>query len=148
MDQDIKFGYFQVHTPQGIGYVCIALFRPAKDSEEQHKAGFSFCSPKDKFNKSVARSMATGRLLLGSEYKYTIEFKSTAPNNKLAMLDALHFAIQNDILPGWFAKSVKSPDSNRKVIIGLTQWTPKLIETRKCRPEQVIYDNGLKLEAA
>ena len=64
-DKSIKFGYFQVFTNSGIGYVCVALKRPAKDStDRKYRASFAFCSPKDnsKFVKARARNIATLRL--------------------------------------------------------------------------------------
>lgn len=68
IDKSIKFGYFQVFTNSGVGYVCVALKRPPKDSNDKtYRAAFAFCSPKDnaKFVKARARLIATTRLSLG-----------------------------------------------------------------------------------
>lgn len=64
-DKNIRLCYFMVQTNKGIGYICVALKRPAKDSDSNvYRAGFSFCSPQEgkKFSKSKARAMAMGRL--------------------------------------------------------------------------------------
>jgi len=60
--ENIRFGYFEVATNQGKGYICVALKRPAK-GDPRHEAAFAYCSPKEKvFSKKLARSIAQARL--------------------------------------------------------------------------------------
>jgi hypothetical protein len=64
-DKNIRLCYFMVQTNKGVGYICMALQRPNKDSDSvSYKAAFSFCSPQEgkRFSKQKARAMAVGRL--------------------------------------------------------------------------------------
>lgn len=95
-DKNIKICYFQAHTNDGVGYVCVALQRPpreAKDDDRVYTAGFSFCSPKDSkhFSKSKARTIALSRLKGNS--KSTIELRPEVPEDTLKLND-----IFNDVL--------------------------------------------------
>jgi hypothetical protein len=60
--QKSNFRYIRFQTPQGIGYGCFYISLEREEDKILHyKIGTSFCSPKDKFNKRIAREIATGR---------------------------------------------------------------------------------------
>lgn len=136
MNKNIRFGYFQAKTIDGTGYICVALYRPPKGSSEEHRAGFSFCSPKDFFNKSLARKIAVGRLENGCD----VSFKSTA-STKEACVEALRYARR---IPSWVVRAIKK----QGLIVGLTQWhvvhTPTFVNGGSV-PETVRLHEG-KLE--
>ena len=58
----VKSGYLRVVTPSGIGYVCVAVETLPKGVTGEYRSAFSFCSPKDKFDRKRAYRMARGRL--------------------------------------------------------------------------------------
>ena len=123
----IRFGYFQAVTPRGTGYICVALRRPTKElnETEPHHAAFSFCSPKDRFNKKLARMIATNRLEFSKKLdcNWFVEFFTTAPNNKLATIKALESAIKKGRVPRW----VDVAADRNKITVGLTQGTTELL---------------------
>jgi len=62
---EVKYGHFKVNTPQGQGYITIAMLRPDK-GKRTHHASFAFCSPREKnFRKKFARHVAESRLNKG-----------------------------------------------------------------------------------
>lgn len=56
-----NFRYVQFETPQGIGYGCFAIHWTREEGRITYRIGSAFCSPKDSFSKSLARTIATGR---------------------------------------------------------------------------------------
>lgn len=95
----VRFGYFRVKTANGIGYACLALIRAEKDSGGNCKVGVSFCSPKDKFNKKMARKIAFGRL-----QAVPVEFKDIPGSIFKDMYTALKHYVSTEKAPGWFSK--------------------------------------------
>lgn len=96
-EKNIRLCYFMVKTNKGIGYICMALSRPAKDSDSHtYHAGFSFCSPQEgkKFSKQKARIAALGRLsTFGREDEHNrIQFESHADNINQVFEDGLLIA--------------------------------------------------------
>lgn len=71
-NREIVYSYYQIpaetedaghNVIRGTGYICVALLRPAKGSDDStYKAAFSFASPADKLNKKFGRKIASGRL--------------------------------------------------------------------------------------
>jgi hypothetical protein len=54
--------YMRFQTPQGIGYGCFYLTWEREENKLLHfKVGAAFCSPKDRFVKSIANRIAVGR---------------------------------------------------------------------------------------
>lgn len=133
IDKSVKFGYFQVETNDGVGYVCVALRRPAKNAQDRtYKAAFSFCSPKDgvRFEKRLARHIATQRLNANSHcVSEIIEEEQSLPLVFFSVLDLASKEImtkksndgkseyQATIAPNWVGKALKK----ERVKFGLTQ---------------------------
>lgn len=84
VNNNIRLCYFNIKTNKGVGYICMALERPEKDSASTtYRAAFAFCSPQEgkQFSKSKARAMALGRLVtFGRDSDNRIEFNSMAKN--------------------------------------------------------------------
>jgi hypothetical protein len=60
--QRSNFRYIRLQTPQGIGYGCFYItWEREEDKILHYNVGLAFCSPKDKFNKRLAREIAIGR---------------------------------------------------------------------------------------
>jgi len=108
-----KIGYFQVKTKNGTGYICVAMDRPPKDTTTLHTAAFSFCSPKDSFDKAMARKIAEGRLAITRHY--FVSFNFIGPT-KDAMKMALRCASETNMLPSW----VRKPLESGNILFGLT----------------------------
>lgn len=118
-DKNIRLCYFMSKTNKGIGYICMALLRPAKDSNSNtYRAGFSFCSPQEgkKFSKQKARAMAMGCLNTFDRNKANrLEFECSAKNLtevfsqgleiakqlKIPMLDENNIWIEKQFVPNW-----------------------------------------------
>ena len=68
--KNIRYAYFRVGSTQGNrgGFVCSAILLPPKGSTEDIQVAFSFCSPKDNFQKRVARQLAYARLDSGKTF--------------------------------------------------------------------------------
>jgi len=112
----IRFGYFEVNTAHGRGYVCVALVRPPR-GETQHRAAFSFCSPKERaFIKSRARQIALSRLQKDKAVTFQHEgsIKSAFIRAVSAAREFYYEGGEDEqqflagelcILPGWFNKA-------------------------------------------
>ena len=141
-DNNVRLCYFLAQTKRGIGYICMALERPAKDSTSRtYRAAFAFCSPEEgkQFSKQKARAMALGRLntynRLSAENRIT--FDCTADNINEVFQAGLNIAkeskiaitvdkatgqsIYEDLAPNWVR------GKGTKIVFGLN--ANKLIET-------------------
>jgi hypothetical protein len=139
MDKDIKIAYFQAHTNNGTGYVCIALKQPPKEeTNHTYWGAFAFCSPKDskKFSKHIARQTAITRLKANKAcVSVTYEEKAEKLNEVFSELLAraavnikhskehasgkiVHFMIA----PSWLVRALEK----HRVQFGLTQRIPEL----------------------
>jgi hypothetical protein len=97
---NIRFGYFRVSTNRGPGYICIAMTRPPKGTQgELCHLGISFCSPKDCFNKKMARQIAEGRL-----FKNPLTIEDIPGPSSQNMRTALQIALK-DSAPSWAKKT-------------------------------------------
>ena len=127
---DIRLCYYTVYTNKGIGYVCMAIQRPAKgDSSNFYKAGFQTYSPEEikPFSKTHARNAAVGRVIrFKNERKDTqknicptnprISFEYEAKDGeKFNLKDVfdrgLQLAMKSLSVPGWCARG--------KIVYGL-----------------------------
>ncbi len=98
-----KFGYFFTTNSKRPGYITVALTRPSKEETDQkHLISFSFCSPKDSFNKKKGRMIAEGRLNTGRTIE--LDIRGTVPSVVKA---AMEKAIADGIVPSWVAKAHK-----------------------------------------
>lgn len=60
---DTIYRYIKVPTKKGNGYICLRVDRPAKDATDfVYRVSVAFCSPKDAFNRSIARSIMDSRM--------------------------------------------------------------------------------------
>ena len=139
IDKDTKIAYFQAHTKNGTGYVCIALKQPPKDeTNHTYWGAFAFCSPKDskKFSKRIARQTAITRLVENKLcMSVTYEQKAEKLNEVFSELLArsavnikhtkehsngklIHFMIA----PSWLIRALEK----HQVQFGLTQHVPNI----------------------
>jgi hypothetical protein len=130
---NVKYGYFQAETPSGMGYICVALTRPAKGMFGDCSAGFSFYSPKENvsFSKELARKVAVGRLnTLGREKSRSISFE---PTNTCQLMNlfvrALEEGIFNNLVPSWVLRAAR----NNKLFLGLGGKIPVSCSSSKSR---------------
>jgi len=105
---NVRYGYFEVATNQGTGYICVALKRPDRGNT-RHEAAFSYCSPKEKvFSKKLARSIASARLDRGK--KVVFEHDGGIKGAFVKALGATHDpnlrSTPNMIPPGWVKKNM------------------------------------------
>lgn len=109
----IKYGYYSVpvfsETKQNSnrrGVVTVAIYRPDKnDPEQEHKASFAFCSPKDNFKKVLGRKIAENRLNSPkAKHKITVKFRGSVSQ----VIDkALEKAVTEGLVPTWVFKAYK-----------------------------------------
>ena len=100
MANNVRFGYFEVQTNQGKGYICVAMSRPQKGNVI-HEAAFAFCSPREKlFSKPLARKIAESRLRKGKGIVF-----DHSGGIKAAFVKALGKAYP---LPGWVRKNLSN----------------------------------------
>lgn len=100
-----KFGYFFTEslTSNKAGYITVAITRPDRDDAEQrHLAAFSFCSPKDQFNKAKGRKVAEARL----SSKKALEICMDGSVSEVVE-EAMITAIREKLVPSWVAKAYK-----------------------------------------
>jgi hypothetical protein len=100
-----KFGYFFTEslTSNKAGYITVAITRPSRETEDQqHLAAFSFCSPKDQFNKALGRKVAESRLK--SKKALEIRMQGSVAD---VVEEAMHTAIREKLVPSWVAKAYK-----------------------------------------
>ena len=107
-DKNIRLCYFMVPTSKGMGYICMALQRPEKDSKSiSYKAGFSFCSPQEgkQFSKQKARAMATGRLGTSTRTNGNrVTFESDAQNLTDVFKKGFELLEKEGNVPSWVRK--------------------------------------------
>lgn len=121
-DKNVRLCYFMIPTNKGIGYVCMALRRPEKDSGSiSYKAAFSFCSPQEgkQFSKQKARLMATGRLATWErDSGNRVDFESNAQNLTDVFKQGFELLAKNGNVPSWVRKRkdlIFGLNSNSKV---------------------------------
>ncbi len=92
----MRFAYVQFFSNDGIGYACFA--------NDGDKVAAAFCSPKDFFDKRVARSIAEGRVR--SDKFVTIPMENRRGYNYVMLT---HFR-DNDLLPSWARRTFDAGD--------------------------------------
>ena len=114
---NVKSGYIRVVTNSGVGYICVAVDMQPKGVAGEYKAAFSFCSPKDKFNRKIAYRMARGRLSVWNENETSplVRWIGSTQSISAGFLVALDVAIKDGRVPGWVARAVRS----HKISFGL-----------------------------
>jgi|SRR3989304_1125419 len=130
-----KFGYLKATVGKNkYGYVCIALQIPPKGTKPiDCKAGFSFCSPSDLFNKKIARKIAEGRLYVWKDnyivkgFNPRLRFTFIPEKEPFSIIDvfikALAILIFDNTVPKWLLKAAK--ESN--IVFGLSETrSPKI----------------------
>lgn len=126
-DKNIRLCYFMVPTNKGMGYICMALQRPEKDSgSNSYKAGFSFCSPQEgkQFSKQKARAMATGRLSTWARTNGNrVDFESDAQNLTDVFKHGFELLEKEGNVPSWVRK-------RKGLIFGLNVNAKSASETR------------------
>lgn len=97
-----KYGYFFIEAPfKRPGYITVAITRPDKeDPDQKHLASFSFCSPKDHFNKKIGRAIATGRLK--TDRVITLNLAGSVSE---VVKEALNQAVMINQVPSWVRKA-------------------------------------------
>lgn len=123
--KDTKICYFTVQTNSGKGYICMALKRPTKGSDDNfYKAAFSCYSPNEvePFTKAKAREIAVGRLnswrkasvqngkfINNSRIVFDFEKVPSDPEFKImnVVVRGLKTAIDGTLLPGWVLRAAK-----------------------------------------
>jgi hypothetical protein len=109
MNTGSNIRYVRFMTPQGIGYACFAILWERESEKFIHyKIGSSFCSPKDSFNKTIAKTIAKGRL---SRNNIIGVVPSIPASRQGFILDAEFDAMLHDLMkskeliPSWAYKS-------------------------------------------
>lgn len=119
VNTDIRICYYKVITNKGVGFICMALSRPAKGSNNKYKAAFSCFSPIDEkpFSKTNARNSAVGRVLNWREERKDVrgnvcetnpriefEYTPSGPEEKFNLRDVfergLYLAMEEWAVPG------------------------------------------------
>lgn len=127
VDNDCVFGYFRVTIPSQqnsrkkymasrVGYICIQLRRPPKNSmgEQEYEASFAFCSPLDQFNKKLARVIASQRMQIHhpqSTFKFMFNRTPTTKLNEVFQ-HALNIAFgkQKQSRGRWRGNGLEKPE--------------------------------------
>jgi hypothetical protein len=95
-----RYFYMQTKRQGGRGVVCAILDLPGKSSTSPVKVAFSFCSPKDKFEKRLGRDKALERLESGN---YVV-----VDNDNVGLYNLVLNAVNKSNAPGWVSRSLKS----------------------------------------
>ena len=114
MHQGQNFRYVQFETASGTGYACVNFEWRKEADRIDYTAGISFCSPNDKFEKSIARTISERRRTLtarkksiqasiavqdsGTKYVSNKEFDSV-------LEDILDRAEDKNLVPKWAWKA-------------------------------------------
>lgn len=124
-DDDVRDKLSEVFGPTNLnGYIIIALHRPNKiDNAQKHIASFCFCSPLDSFKKSIARTIASGRLINRRNKEGVVRFKYSGKITG-AFEMALGLAIQNGLAPGWVIRAFKAGN----IVYSLREQSPEASE--------------------
>ena len=140
MPANMKYCYMIVWTDKGKGYACFS----AQEKMQDWIFGAAFCSPKDRFDKRIARKIAEGRCGSVCINKGNLSEKPRIQDLVLACLNMESIEpLMN--LPSWFRKALKGDGAQSHITFTLhNDCFKKMMSKSEARRQLDIMAEGIK----